>query len=76
MLRTPGGPGRPASASIVTRRAPIMNHDTRVDRRTLARDRPRALALLRRLGAAGFLFFFLKGVAWLVVPAVLWALQG
>jgi hypothetical protein len=53
-----------------------MNHDTRVDRRTLARDRPRALALLRRLGAAGFLFFFLKGVAWLVVPAVLWALQG
>jgi hypothetical protein len=26
---------------------------------------------LKRLGIAGFLFFFIKGVLWLIVPAVL-----
>lgn len=29
------------------------------------------VAWLRRLGVAGFLFFFLKGLAWLAVPALL-----
>ncbi len=26
---------------------------------------------LRRLGLAGFLFFFIKGMLWLIVPALL-----
>ncbi|MEW5757541.1 MAG: hypothetical protein AB1810_14695 [Pseudomonadota bacterium] len=26
---------------------------------------------LRRIGLAGFLFFFIKGMLWLIVPAVL-----
>ena len=53
-----------------------MTRTTPIDRPTPHRDRSSAARALRRLGAAGFLFFFLKGVAWLVVPAVLWALQG
>lgn len=32
--------------------------------------------LARRLGAAGFVFFLVKGVLWLLVPAALWALRG
>jgi len=31
---------------------------------------------LRRLGAAGFAFFLVKGLLWLVVPFALWALRG
>lgn len=27
--------------------------------------------LLKRFGIAGFLFFFIKGLLWLIVPAVL-----
>ncbi len=26
---------------------------------------------IKRLGVAGFLFFFIKGMLWLIVPAVL-----
>jgi len=31
-------------------------------------------SLMRRLGLAGFLFFFVKGLLWLVVPAIMMAL--
>ena len=31
---------------------------------------------LRKLGAAGFLFFLIKGLLWLVVPAALLAWQA
>jgi hypothetical protein len=31
-------------------------------------------SLLRRIGIAGFLFFFAKGLLWLIVPAVVVAL--
>jgi hypothetical protein len=31
---------------------------------------------LRKLGAAGFLFFLIKGLLWLVVPAALVAWQA
>jgi hypothetical protein len=34
-----------------------------------------ARKLLRRLGVAGFTFFLVKGILWLVVPAALWALR-
>lgn len=34
--------------------------------------RKRILWAIRRIGVAGFLFFLLKGLAWLVVPALLW----
>jgi hypothetical protein len=36
----------------------------------------RTRSMLRRLGAAGFAFFFLKGIAWLVAPAILWVVRG
>ena len=29
---------------------------------------------LKRVGLAGFLFFLIKGLLWLVVPAVIWML--
>jgi len=35
-------------------------------------DPPRRRHLLARLGLAGFLFFLLKGLLWLLVPALLW----
>ena len=36
--------------------------------------KPGALrALVARLGIAGFLFFLVKGLAWLVLPALLYA---
>lgn len=28
---------------------------------------------LRRIGAGGFLFFLIKGLVWLVLPGILWA---
>jgi hypothetical protein len=31
---------------------------------------------LRGLGAAGFAFFLIKGLLWLIVPAALWMLRG
>lgn len=32
-----------------------------------------AMAWLRRLGVAGFLFFLIKGMLWLIVPAaIMW----
>jgi hypothetical protein len=33
---------------------------------------------IRRLGVAGFLFFFIKGLAWLIVPTILawWAAKN
>ena len=34
-------------------------------------DPPRAASWLRRLGMAGFLFFLIKGLLWLLVPALL-----
>ena len=27
---------------------------------------------LKRLGVAGFLFFFIKGMLWLIIPAILY----
>lgn len=30
-----------------------------------------ATAWLKRLGVAGFLFFFIKGMMWLIVPAAI-----
>jgi hypothetical protein len=30
---------------------------------------------IRRLGVAGFLFFLIKGLAWLIVPALIVASQ-
>lgn len=33
-------------------------------------------AWIRRLGVAGFLFFLLKGLAWLVIPALVIAARG
>ena len=30
-----------------------------------------AVAWLKRLGVAGFLFFFIKGMLWLIVPAAI-----
>jgi hypothetical protein len=37
----------------------------------------RTLRWGRRLGMAAFLFFFIKGLAWLIVPALIaaWALR-
>lgn len=32
---------------------------------------PERLSLLRRLGAAGFVFFLVKGILWLAVPFLL-----
>ena len=29
------------------------------------------LSLVKRFGFAGFMFFFLKGIAWLSIPALL-----
>ena len=42
---------------------------------TVASDAHPALTWVRRLGVAGFLFFLIKGLAWLIVPSVLawWA---
>lgn len=31
---------------------------------------------LRRIGVAGFTFFLVKGLLWLVVPYAIWALHG
>lgn len=40
------------------------------------RDRPATVvAWVRRFGVAGFLFFFVKGLAWLIVPGLLLALN-
>lgn len=36
----------------------------------------RAKNLLRRLGVAGFAFFFIKGLLWLLVPAVIYLFRG
>jgi hypothetical protein len=38
--------------------------------------RPRTLKTLRRLGVAGFVFFLVKGLLWLVIPAAMWMLRG
>jgi len=35
----------------------------------------RSAALAQRLGLAGFLFFLLKGLAWLMLPALLGLLR-
>ena len=34
-------------------------------------DSPRTDSWLRRLGVAGFLFFLIKGLLWLIVPTLL-----
>ena len=39
--------------------------DARPDRHT------RFVAWLKRLGVAGFLFFFIKGLLWLTIPSLL-----
>jgi len=31
-------------------------------------------SMIKRLGLAGFLFFFVKGLLWLIVPAIAMAL--
>lgn len=31
-------------------------------------------SVVRRLGLAGFMFFFIKGLLWLIVPAIAMAL--
>ena len=36
-------------------------------------DPKRPRSLVARLGLAGFLFFLVKGLAWLIVPALLYA---
>lgn len=36
---------------------------------------PMSRKLLRRLGVAGFTFFLVKGIFWLIVPAALVALR-
>lgn len=36
----------------------------------------RSKRILSRLGLAGFLFFLAKGLLWLALPAMLWALRG
>ncbi|MEZ5331905.1 MAG: hypothetical protein R2991_07580 [Thermoanaerobaculia bacterium] len=36
----------------------------------------RRMSWLRRLGAAGFLFFLVKGLLWLLIPAALLAWQA
>ncbi len=37
----------------------------------------RAVAWVKRLGVAGFMFFFIKGLLWLVIPAVIaWRAAG
>ncbi len=40
---------------------------------TAATDRRRGTRGLRRLGLAGFLFFFAKGLVWLAVAAAAWS---
>ena len=32
--------------------------------------------LLRRLGVAGFAFFFIKGMLWLLIPAAMYLIRG
>ena len=36
------------------------------------------VSLLKRLGVAGFLFFLIKGLLWLIIPGAmaLWAVSG
>jgi hypothetical protein len=41
-----------------------------------AADRRGPIAWLKRLGLAGFLFFFIKGLLWLFVPAAIVWWQG
>ncbi|RIK66438.1 MAG: hypothetical protein DCC65_09860 [Planctomycetota bacterium] len=56
-----------------------MAHTTQPAAKPQARDVPddnpspltRRLAWIRRLGVVGFLFFLIKGLAWLAVPALL-----
>jgi len=51
------------------------NEDRVVERRdgevATAKDRRRVPRWLARLGVAGFVFFLLKGLAWLLIPAAL-----
>ena len=39
----------------------------------VAGDAPQRRSRWTRLGLAGFLFFLLKGLLWLLVPALLWS---
>ena len=39
----------------------------------LAGVSPRRRARWARLGVAGFLFFLVKGLLWLIVPALFWS---
>jgi hypothetical protein len=39
-------------------------------------DVPRTKKLLRRLGIAGFAFFFIKGMLWILVPAAIYLFRG
>lgn len=32
-------------------------------------------SLARKLGVAGFFFFFIKGLLWLLIPAIMFALS-
>jgi len=36
----------------------------------------RRVRIMRRIGAAGFAFFLVKGLLWLLIPAALWILRG
>ena len=36
----------------------------------------RAKRFLQKTAAAGFAFFLIKGLAWLIVPALIWAVKG
>ncbi len=45
-----------------------------VPRPTTGRSRDASASLVKRLGLAGILFFTIKGILWLVIPAALAAL--
>ena len=36
----------------------------------------RTKRFLQKTAAAGFAFFLIKGLAWLIVPALIWAVKG
>jgi hypothetical protein len=39
-------------------------------------ERPERFSKLQRYGKIGFLFFFLKGLLWLIIPALIAAFFG
>jgi hypothetical protein len=58
------------TTTVIARTSRPRRPATRSDRGSRLRR------LVRRLGVAGFLFFLVKGLLWLLVPAALWALHG